>query len=821
MLLHFAHTFLICALTAAQSFKYNSSFTPDHIHYLKSETKALFNHAWDSYMEYGFPFDEVRPITCEPYGPDFNNYKDTVRNDALGNTSLTILDNLDTLIIMEEWEKLDVALGYLRDNMDTLFEQDTVVQVFEMSIRSLGGLLSAHLLLTDVSELSKFQNHSHYSQSYDGFLLKMAYDLGKKIIPAYKTINNVPLPRVNLKRGVKAVPSRLQEDACTAGAITPVLELSLLSRLTGDPEFEHYTEMTFWRLWSSKLSLNMLPMTIDPIANKWKDAVTGIGASVDSFYEYCVKASIVLDDPDMWKVFKTSYKALLTHLAQGGGENDGSMYFPNVGIHDGVLFSDWIDLLSAFWPGLQVLAGQLKDAIQTHWMFLKIWDKFELIPERWMYSLPKKRKKPRPEEAIALEWYPLRPEFIESSYYLYRATKDPMYLQIGARVLELLQTKYKAKCGLHGLQDVRTGEKQNRMETFVMGETLKYLYLLFDTYDNSFLHANMNGKNWVFSTEAHPLWLPRAFNPTSSKTPRKKDMERVERWFSGSKSALHFKDYNLKRRKLLSPRDLFVRNTTLPLVPNYKLPPGDDFAHVVKRDPFIDTFETCELNPFKYENEFLVSGLYQWDHIFSADNEFQKTLIKPKYLSSSSLDGSSIELTQSFYEKYSMMKPKKDGLYLQSPLGSTSLKYEVFIGNIQGCNTVEVSKLVYNSELDVPDPNYVFEGDLWIPEIQSLRVKFEELKPGAIDSSNTVITEDYIRSIVISDNSDLYAKPQNYSVLRITKVNGVQVKKKSIIWTLPFMNPGEESQSRILDMQSDGRVVLEGTVIENLVVANF
>ena len=72
-----------------------------------------------------------------------------------------------------------------------------------------------------------------------------------------------------------------------------------------------------------------------------------------------------------------------------------------------------------------------------------------------------------------------------------------MYLQIGERVLNLLNDKYTAPCGLSGLQDVRINLRQDVMESFVVGETLKYLYLLFDTKDEIFLHDSsiMNNKN--------------------------------------------------------------------------------------------------------------------------------------------------------------------------------------------------------------------------------------------------------------------------------------------------------------------------------------
>ena len=193
-------------------------------------------------MTYGFPFDEVRPITCEPYGPDYRDYTNTVRNDAMANISLTLLDNIDTLIIMKQWDDLEYALRYLKDNQPGFFNQDSIVQVFETTIRFLGGLLSTHLLLTDVTKNvplpTSYDRLKAISAKYDGFLLDMAYDLGLRLIPSYKTKTHIPFPRINLKTGLKKVPPALQKDACTSGVTTPVLEFTLLSRLTGDYQFE-------------------------------------------------------------------------------------------------------------------------------------------------------------------------------------------------------------------------------------------------------------------------------------------------------------------------------------------------------------------------------------------------------------------------------------------------------------------------------------------------------------------------------------------------------------------------------------------------------
>lgn len=829
----FILTYFCCVQSL--NYQYESSFTPDHIRYLKNETRFLFKHAWSSYMQYGFPADEVLPDTCEPYGPDYNNIYNVVRNDALGNTSLTILDNLDTLMIMEEWDELEKVLEYLKSEEKTLFNKDTIVQVFETTIRSLGGLLSTHLLLTDVTKgnqilPSRYQKFKEISDKYDGFLLNMAYDLGLKLLPAFKTSTEIPVPRINLAKGVLKVPSNLQKETCTSGAASPVLEFTLLSKLSGDPQFEFYSQLTFWKLWSSRLPLDLMPMSIDPIANKWKDQITGIGASVDSFYEYAAKASILFNDDYMWHVFKTSYKALLTHLVQGGGDNEGVMIFGNVGVNDGSLASIWIDLLGAFWSGLQVLTGQLQDAIKTHLMYLKLWDHFDLIPERWNFLLNKSQLENNDSEAIMLEWYPLRPEFIESTYYLYRATRDPMYLQIGARVLELLQTKYKTVCGFHGLQDIRTGKFQNRMETFVMSETMKYLMLLFDADNEIFLHTNMmNNKNWIFSTEAHPMWFDKRLDPynfTHSRSADKQDMGTLKNLlFAKMKS----KFSRSKRKLTTADEKTFYRNITTPRVITYDMPGIIEKGNVDKIDPLESKFDKCEVNVFNDKPSMLtVSGYYLWSSFFYPDHAFKYSLIKPPYLLKSALDGSCVELTPSFFRNFAMSGPDNATTYhLQCPRTSTTTYLELFLGNIEKAQSVEISRLKYKGKH--PSEYTSLQGDdLWVPDFSSLRLKIEKLSSGLVDSQNTLITDSFIQSVRVDDYNaaiGLSATNQSISstkdillVLRIKKINGISVKPGQVVWTLPFeSNTSIKSESSI-GVASDGRVVLQGNVVENLKV---
>jgi mannosidase alpha-like ER degradation enhancer 3 len=96
----------------------------------------------------------------------------------------------------------------------------------------------------------------------------------------------------------------------------------------------------------------------------------------------------------------------------------------------------FIDALGAFWPGLQVLMGDVKPAIESHEILYQIMQRHDFIPEAFTSD-------------FQVHWgqYLLRPEFVESTYFLYRATKDPYYLAAGEKVLRSLQKHARVTCG--------------------------------------------------------------------------------------------------------------------------------------------------------------------------------------------------------------------------------------------------------------------------------------------------------------------------------------------------------------------------------------
>ncbi|KAL0352859.1 UNVERIFIED_CONTAM: Mannosyl-oligosaccharide 1,2-alpha-mannosidase MNS3 [Sesamum angustifolium] len=96
----------------------------------------------------------------------------------------------------------------------------------------------------------------------------------------------------------------------------------------------------------------------------------------------------------------------------------------------------------------------------------------------------------------------LRPETVESLFVLFRITEDPKYREWGWEIFEAFEKYTKVDSGGYtSLDDVTVlpPHRRDKMETFFLGETLKYLYLLFG--DRNALPLD----KYVFNTEAHPL----------------------------------------------------------------------------------------------------------------------------------------------------------------------------------------------------------------------------------------------------------------------------------------------------------------------------
>jgi ER degradation enhancer, mannosidase alpha-like 3 len=104
---------------------------------------------------------------------------------------------------------------------------------------------------------------------------------------------------------------------------------------------------------------------------------------------------------------------------------------------------------------------------------------------------------------------------------LYKATGDHYYLQVGKKALKTIQKYAKVPCGYAAVNDIRTGKHEDRMDSYMLSETIKYLYLLFA--EESELPINID--DFIFTTEAHLLPLSLGQLTNSSTTPFSQDDE--------------------------------------------------------------------------------------------------------------------------------------------------------------------------------------------------------------------------------------------------------------------------------------------------------
>ncbi|HZD95984.1 MAG TPA: glycoside hydrolase family 47 protein, partial [Candidatus Sulfotelmatobacter sp.] len=145
--------------------------------------------------------------------------------------------------------------------------------------------------------------------------------------------------------------------------------------------------------------------------------------------------------------------------------------------------------LDAFFPAVLARSGDLDRARRLQESSYKMWTTFGVEPEAIDYTTMK----------LIAPGYHLRPEIIESAYYLHYFTKDPHYQEMGSTFLLGLVRYCKTDVGYAALSDVGSRQKRDSMESYFLAETLKYLYLLFAPRETLDLNKV------VFNTEAHPL----------------------------------------------------------------------------------------------------------------------------------------------------------------------------------------------------------------------------------------------------------------------------------------------------------------------------
>lgn len=431
-----------------------------------AQTKQALYHSWKGYKANAFGKDEFLPIS--------NTAKNWGNGDGIG---VTMIDALDTLLLAGFHKEAAEVMDYIEQRIS--YNQDIKVSVFETTIRVLGGLISAHQLT-----------------GREG-LKRQAVDLGSRLLRAFDTPTGVPDNYVNLRTGH-------HEGAGWNGGLAILSELGslqmefrALTDITGDKKFDQTAQRAIEAIRPSCGAL--CPRNFR--GSSGMGGTAALGSFGDSFYEYLLKYWILTGRgnamyKDMWDksaehILKTS-KATGDYMVPNGAET--GMTMEHLACFSGGLFA-----LSYTENNNKEHLSLAKDIGKTcHGMYAATATKLaadvvHVGPRGFQTSDPK---------------YILRPETVETYFYLWRVTKDPKYREWGAEVLDACDRHLKVERGYVGSSNVNTvpTPHNDMLETFWLAETLKYLLLLFS--DDSALDL----KEFVFNTEAHPLRIGRGAN---------------------------------------------------------------------------------------------------------------------------------------------------------------------------------------------------------------------------------------------------------------------------------------------------------------------
>ena len=419
---------------------------------MAERVRQEFLHAWNGYKQHAWGHDELEPLSKGSH-------------DWYGvSLYMTPVDALDTMILMGLKDQANEDRELIATKLS--FDQDIYVKNFEITIRMLGGLLSGYQLTGDKR------------------LLALADDLGNRLLPVFNSPTGMPYVNVNLKTG--AVRG---EETNPAEVGTLLLEFGTLSKLTGKPVYYDKAKRAVVELYKRRSRIGLVGDGINIKTGEWTGTDSSVSGGIDSYYEYLLKGWLLFGDKDCEQMWKASVEALNRYVAD---DAPTGFWYGHVDMNTGKRTHTYFGALDAFFPGELALSGDLDRAGRLEKSCYKMWTASGIEPEVIDYS----------SMTVVAGAYPLRPEIIESAYYLHHFTHDPRYLEMGNTFFDSLVKYCRTDVAYAALRDVRTKKQADDMESFFLAETLKYLYLLYapaDTVDLS---------HQVFNTEAHPLRKP-------------------------------------------------------------------------------------------------------------------------------------------------------------------------------------------------------------------------------------------------------------------------------------------------------------------------
>ena len=433
----------------------------------KQEIKDKFIKSWDAYKTHAWTKDELMPLSGKG-------------KQTFSGWSAQLVDAMDTLWIMDLKDEFrrcvkEVAI------IDWSKVTEPRINLFEVTIRYLGGILAA------------------YELSEEPALLTKATELGNALYATFDTPNRLPSHWLFYEKAKKGEQKADTSMSAAAGG-SLCLEFTRLSQLTGDPKYYDATERIkqfFYRFQQNTRIPGLWPHDLNYREETMDDSRFNLGAGMDSMYEYLPKMHALLGglDPEYENMVVGALDAAKQNiLFRPMTPNDDDILMAgDVHVEDGKvnLLPD-MEHLTCFSGGMYALAGKLlnrEDYLNLAMRLTNgcIWayEQFDthIMPENSrLVACPnldgpceydpsrfsKSRQSTLPDgiAGVSASVYRLRPEAIESIFYMWRATGDQVWREAAWTMWQAIVKETETELAFATIDDVRVpaSSKSDTME---------------------------------------------------------------------------------------------------------------------------------------------------------------------------------------------------------------------------------------------------------------------------------------------------------------------------------------------------------------------
>lgn len=424
--------------------------------------KSSFLHSWNGYTKCALGHDFLRPITC--------------KSVDWFNASLTLIDSLDTLWIMGLHEEFDTAVSFLESN----FTNIACGSVFELTIRVVGGLMSAYQLSGRKS------------------LLGIAKNFTDQLLISFNTGTGLPMPDIDMQNRIGKSWGWAPRTVFLSHAGSLLPELMTLAQHLDDDDIREASDKVLDFFFENEGLDGLWPIKINFDTGLFSNLEISFDAYGDSFYEYLLKLYILTDGKckKCGEMYQKAVSGIKKYLLR---ENEEYAF---VGRIKDEQLNNQIGHLSFFIPGMIALGSQYFDKDDLN-LSIKLQDTNAKWHNSTKTGLMGDEFTVNSDFSVSMTdpSYKLRPEFIEGCFYLFRLTGDEKWRVIGWNYVQNLIKYCETTFGYGVLNNVNNPDHgiADFQDSFLLSETFKYAYLLFS--DSNIISLD----EYVFTTEAHPI----------------------------------------------------------------------------------------------------------------------------------------------------------------------------------------------------------------------------------------------------------------------------------------------------------------------------